>query len=472
MALTLKTRLTLWHAGTVAVILAVTIGGADWWLGRAVTAQVDAALVALAETEAASALDRDGPDALEIHLHEVVSAAGAPILQRLDKLAQVVDVRGGIVARSATLGEATLPAPPALLERLARGEVVIETITGFQGDPVRLASLPIEVEGAFRYAIQVGTSLGPTHSFLRTARILFGVAATLILVAIVATGRLLTARALGPMDRVVARALTIGASTLGERLPAPEVDDELGRLVVTLNEMLGRIERSVESQRRFTADAAHELRSPLSRLRAELEITLRRPRGLEEYEAALRSCLEEVERLGALTEALLTLARLDAGEARADGRIVTAVASVVQDTLRHLAGPAERRKIRVVCDTAVGIAVNVAPGLLALVLGNLVDNAIKFSPPGTEVHVTAGREDGSAVLAVSDSGPGIAVEEAPRVFDRFYRGRAAGAPDAQGVGLGLAIVRGVVEAHGGSVSVASAPAGAGATFRVRLPLAG
>jgi signal transduction histidine kinase len=121
-------------------------------------------------------------------------------------------------------------------------------------------------------------------------------------VAIVATGRLLTARALGPMDRVVARALTIGASTLGERLPAPEVDDELGRLVVTLNEMLGRIEKSVESQRRFTADAAHELRSPLSRLRAELEITLRRPRGLEEYEAALRSCLEEVERLGALTE--------------------------------------------------------------------------------------------------------------------------------------------------------------------------
>jgi two-component system OmpR family sensor kinase len=469
MALTLTARLTLWHAGAVAAILALTVGGADWWLARAVAAQVDAALVALAETEAASALDRGDPDELEIHLHDVVAATGAPVLQRLDKLVQVVDAGGGVVARSATLGEAVLPAPSPLLQRLAAGEVVIETIAGFEGDPVRLVSLPIEVEGAFRYALQVGTSLAPARAFLRTARLLLVIASVLILLAIVATGRVLTARALAPMDRVVAQARTIGASTLGARLPVPGTSDELGRLVSTLNEMLARIEESVEGQRRFTADAAHELRSPLSRLRAELEITLRRPRGAAEYAAVVRSCLDEVERLSDLTEALLTLARLDAGEAREGAAAVTAVGPVVEATVGHLARPADARRVHLVCHVADGLAVSLPSDLLALVLGNLVDNAIKFSPPGGEVRVSASRDGGHAVLTVSDAGPGIAADEAARVFDRFYRGRAAGTPDAAGVGLGLAIVRGVVETHGGSVSVAGADPGA--TLVVRLPLA-
>lgn len=407
---------------------------------------------------------------MRVHLHDVVSAAGAPTLRRLDKLVQVVDARGAVIARSATLGTSALPAPPGLLARLARGELTLETLD-LGGEPVRLVSLPIEVEGRFRYALQVGTSLAPARAFLRSARLLFLVASGLILVAVVVTGRVLTARALGPMDRLVTRARTIGASTLRDRLPHPGTADELGRLVSTLNEMLQRIEASVEGQRRFTADAAHELRSPLSRLRTELEITLRRPRTAAEHEAVLRSCLEDVERLSRVTDELLTLARLDAGEGRDVPRSTTAADAVVDETLRHRASAAERRGVRLVRDLGDGVRVNVAPSLLALVIGNLVDNAVKFSPRGGEVRVTTRRESGEAVLMVADSGPGIAADEAPRIFDRFYRGRAAGSPDAEGVGLGLAIVRAVVEAHGGTVSVDRRPEGAGATLVVRLPLA-
>lgn len=467
--LTLKTRLTLWHAAAVAVILAIAAGSADWWLARAVEAQIDAALVALAETEAASALDSGQPGELRVHLHDRVSSTGTPTLRRLDKLVQVVDANGTVLARSATLGTAALPAPPSLLSRLAGGQITIETVADFGGEPLRLVSLPIEVEGRFRYALQVATSLSPARAFLRSARLLFLLASCLILVGVVVTGRLLAGRALAPVDRLVARARTIGATTLHDRLPHPGARDELARLVTTLNEMLDRIEHGFDAQRRFTADASHELRSPLSRLRAELEITLRHRRDAADYERVLRSCLEEVERLVRLTDELLTLARLDAGESKDAPRVATEVNAVIDATMQHLASAAEKRGVRLVRKLGDDVHVNVAPSFLALVVGNLVDNALKFSPPGTEVTVTTARGNGDAILTVSDSGPGIPADEVSRVFDRFYRGRTAGSPDAEGVGLGLAIVRSVVEAHGGRVAVESRE-GRGATFAVRLPL--
>lgn len=470
MPLDLKTRLTLWHAVAVASILAIVAGGADWWLSHAVEAQIDAALVALAETEAASAFDSGEAGQLRIHLHDGVSATGAPMLRRLDKLVQVVDASGAVVARSAALGTAALPAPPSLLSRVAAGQIAIETVADVGGETLRLVSLPIEVEGSFRYALQVGTSLGPARAFLRTARLLFALTSALILVGVIVTGRILTGRALAPVDRLVTQARTIGASTLHDRLPHPGTGDELARLVTTLNEMLDRIEHGFDAQRHFTADASHELRSPLSRLRAELEITLRRTRDAAEYERVLRSCLEEVERLGRLTDELLTLARLDAGESKEGSRVVTAVHAVVDATLEHLAGTAEQRGVRLVRDIESDLHVSVPPSFLALVVGNLVENAVKFSPPGGAVTVATARRNGDAVLRVSDSGPGIAADEASRVFDRFYRGRTAGSPDAEGVGLGLAIVRSVVEAHGGGVTVESGE-GRGATFTVSLPLA-
>lgn len=470
MAVGLKTRLTLWHAGAVLAILAMVAAGAEWRLRHAVEAQIDATLVALAETEAASALDSGGPGELLIHLHDPISRTGVPTLRRLDKLAQVVDADGAVVARSATLGTATLPATPGMLAHLAQGQLRIDTVPDFGGEPLRLVSLPVEVDGQFRYALQVAMSLEPARAFVRSARLLFLLAAGLILVGVVVIGRLLTGRALAPVDRLVTQARMIGASTLHDRLAHPGTSDELARLVATLNQMLDRIEHGMDAQRRFTADASHELRSPLSRLRAELEIALRRPREATEYEQVLRSCLDEVERLGRLTEDLLTLARLDAGEGARGARVRTSVNAVVDATVRQLVAAAEQRGVRLVRKRGDDLEVDAAPSAVALVVGNLVDNAIKFSPPGGEVSVATVRGNGDLLLTVSDAGPGIAADEVSRVFDRFYRGRMAGSPDTAGVGLGLAIVRSVVEAHGGGVAVESR-AGHGATFSVRLPLA-
>ncbi len=466
MHLNLKARVFLWHLMAVGFILAVASQGADWVFSRMVMGQFDQTLLDLAQTEATAALaDPKQP----LRVHEMSPGTAPPSFPRLDKFIQIVDLDGRLVARSANLGTARLPTPPSLLVKLRAGEKTFETLEDFGDEPVRLLSVPIEVEGV-GYAIQIGGSLDDANAALRSARLLFLGMSAAILGAVVLTGAMLARAILGPIDRIVSRARVMGASALAERLPHPGGRDEIARLVETLNKMLGRIEQVFEAQRHFTADVSHELRSPLSRLCAELEVTLRRPRKRVEYEEALRSCLGEVDRLSRLTEELLTLARLDAGEAREALPQSVPLTPILNEAVTRLAPEALRRDVTVVVDAPAKLSVKVAPAAASLVVANVLDNAVKFSPPGAQVRVEVATEGGAAVVAVSDSGPGVPEEEIPRLFERFYRGSAAQATDAPGVGLGLAICRLLVEAQGGGLSVASTPGG-GATVRVRLPLA-
>jgi two-component system OmpR family sensor kinase len=312
-------------------------------------------------------------------------------------------------------------------------------------------------------------SLDDAHAVLRVGRWLFLTMSLVILAGIGLTSALLTRKALRPIDRMVMRARHIGEGNLAERLPHPGTRDEIGRLVETLNEMLGRLERSFEIQRRFTADASHELRSPLSRLRAELEVTLRRPRAGPEYEETLRSCLDEVQRVQRLTEELLELARIDARQETEPSQPIT-VNEIVAAGVSAVTPAAERRGVLVLVEPAQEILVNAAPVAAKVALANILDNAVKFSPPGGDVKVavTAGREE--AAIAVSDAGPGVSAEDVPRLFQRFYRGKASRATDVPGVGLGLAISRALIERQGGRISV-EASGEKGATFTVHLPRA-
>jgi two-component system OmpR family sensor kinase len=439
--------------------------GADWAFSNMVLGQVDQALLDLAQAEAtAAAADPRQP----VRVHETPQGTAPPSLPRLDKFVQIVDLDGRVVASSANLGTARLPTPPGLLARLRAHESVFETLEHFADEPVRLLSVPVNVGGG-EYAIQVGGSLDDARAAVRSARLLLLAMSSAILAAVVATGAMLAGNILRPIDRIVQRARLIGASLLGERLPHPGSGDEIARLVETLNEMLGRIEQTFEAQRRFTADASHELRSPLSRLRAELEVTLRRPRERAEYEEALSSCLGEVERLSHLTEDLLILARLDAGEREA-AREPAPLSPIIEAAVRRLGPEALRRDVAVIVDAPAALSVNVAPAAASLVVSNVLDNALKFSPPGSRVRVRVTAEGGVAVVDVSDMGPGIPPDEAPRIFERFYRGSAARSTDASGFGLGLAICRVLVEGQGGGITVENGPAG-GATVSIRFPLA-
>jgi len=469
MTLSFKARLTLVHLVAVALILVGTALTANWALSRAVLSQIiDAGILALAEAEAAAMVEKPHPPT---HVHEMAPGTAAPSFARLDKFVQIVRMDGQAIARSVTLGNTRLPTKPDLLARLQGGQTVFETVDNFGEEPVRMVSLPVEVGGT-RYAVQVAMSLDDAYAVLRSARLLFTGMAVSILVGVGLIGALLTRRALRPIDRIVSRAREIGEGSLSERLPRPAQQDEIGRLVDTLNEMLGRIQGSFEIQRRFTADAAHELQSPLSRLRTELEVTLRRHRDTAEYEDTLRSCLDKVERLSILTRELLTLARLDAEQGRAAAAGTVSLGPLLEGVVRRLAPEAERRRVTIAVHPSqtLSLSVRCAEGLADLVFTNVLDNAVKFSPPGGQVVIDTAAEGAAVVVAVSDAGPGIPADEISRVFERFYRGRVARATDSRGFGLGLAISRAVVENHGGQMSVESA-VGRGATFRIRFPVA-
>jgi two-component system OmpR family sensor kinase len=463
--LNVKARAVLRNVVAGGLILAAASVVGDWVFSGMVLGQFDQSLVALFKLEASSALADAGHPP---RVHELAPDTAPPSFPRLDKFIQIVDLEGRVVAKSANLGTARLPTAPLLLARLRAGEQVLESLKDFGDEPVRLFSGPIEV-GGIAYAIQVAGSLDDANATLRSARVLFLAMSAAILAASGLTGAMLAGSILRPIDRIVTRARVMGSSALIERLPHPGGRDEMARLVETLNALLDRIEQMFEVQRRFTADASQELRSPLSRLRAELEVTLRRPRPRVEYEEALSSCLLEVERLSRLTEELLTLARLDAGESRESPQAVPLL-PIMQDAVAHATPEALRREVNLTLDTEPEVVAVVAPAAARVVVDNLLDNAVKFSPRGGTVRVQASSWPGAAVIAVSDSGPGIPAHEIPRLFERFYRGSAARQSDTPGVGLGLAICRAVVERQGGTIAVSST-LGGGTAVSVSLPLA-
>jgi two-component system OmpR family sensor kinase len=466
--LSFRHRLSLWHTAAGACFLGLAAFAGHWALAKLVLGQLDAALVALAETEA-SALEADARR--PVRVHEFAPGTTSPSFVRLDRLVQIVDLDGNVLARSANLGTARLPIPPRMRQRLRGGEVVFETFDDFGEEPIRIAALPIRAEGAGS-AVEVSGSLDDAHRVLNAGGRLFLGLSLVLLAGVAMTSVSFAHRALRPVDEIVAQARRIGESNLSDRLPQPGSQDELGRLVDTLNAMLGRVERGVETQRRFTADASHELRSPLSRLRAEIEVTLRRPRDPSEYEETLKSCLEEVERLSRLTEDLLTLAHLDAQGKPGPEAASVPLLPIVEAAVRRLSDQARRGAVRVrVEGIGSALAVNVGPTAVGLALTNVLDNAVKFSPEGGEVRVDVSRQGSEALIVVTDDGPGVTPGELARLFDRFHRGSAARESEAPGFGLGLAISKAVIESQGGRISAESASEG-GAQFSIRLPLAG
>jgi heavy metal sensor kinase len=322
--------------------------------------------------------------------------------------------------------------------------------------------------GDVTLVIQVAVSEDPMHVSLRELLIvlLFG----LPLAAVVAGlgGYTLARRALAPMDRMAERAHTITADRLKERLPVDNPNDELGRLATVFNQTLTRLESSFDQMRRFTSDASHELRTPLTAMRSVGEIGLRGKRDPAAYREIIGSMLEEVDRLSLLVDRLLTLSRADMGESML-ARDRVNLAELAEEVTAQLDVLAEEKQqslnVEIVgTSSCIGDRMVLRQALL-----NLVDNAIKYSPAGGRITVRVSTSaEGTAVLDVSDTGPGIPAEQQQRVFDRFYRVDSSRSREHGGTGLGLSIARWAVEVNGGQLTLENSN-GPGATFRISLP---
>ena len=424
--------------------------------------QLDGTLLHLAEVEAQAGAATSGSE-FQFHEGVLLAAREGPSVE-LIRYAQLWSQDGRPVLRSRNLS-ANLELPPAALAKAGAGHVATFTQV-WRGRTIRSVVYPMALIGAAHqvHLLQVAAPTEPLRQTLLRFSMLVIFLTLLGTVGGYALGRKLAAVALRPTGEITAQAEAISEGTLSERITAHADVDEFTRLVTVLNGMLNRLDRAFQVQRQFTADASHELRAPLTVLKGDIDVTLRRERTAAEYRDTLVRCREEVERLARLATDLLVLARTDAAlplehvaELELHGLI-----DRVRDRFQPVAD-ARNVRLEVATENAV---VRGDERLLDRIVTNLVDNAVKNCLPGGRVHIELVR-NGDAALVVRDEGPGIRPEHVPQLFVRFFRGDPA-RRRSEGTGLGLAIAKAGAEAHGGRLEfLGNAP---GAVFRLTLPL--
>jgi heavy metal sensor kinase len=379
-------------------------------------------------------------------------------------LLQFFDESGTLIYRSPGLArhDITTAAP------LTAGETVAFRDAGRPGWPVRLAYQRLTIGGK-PATIEVAEPLRSFQASLRTYGgwlLLF----TPVLVLIASgVGFWISGRALAPVDCIIADAQAIGTNNLSERLSVPPARDELRHLSETLNDMLDRIEGSVTRITQFTADASHELRAPLALIQLAADHSLRRERSREELVEALRTVLRESKRTAQLVDNLLLLARADSGNDgfHAEPTDLTALLREVVEGARGLAAEKGVAFVPEIGESPVPVMGDAA--LLHRLVVILIDNAVKYTPENGEVRLTLRATPERACIDVVDTGVGIAAEDVPRIFDRFWRADKVRSRSTGGTGLGLSIAKWIVDRSGGTLTVES-NLGRGSTFRVTLPV--
>jgi len=315
--------------------------------------------------------------------------------------------------------------------------------------------------------VVVGRSIAPELANLDQLALWLSALGGAVLILGLAGGWWLATRAIRPIHDISTAATRIATGDLSHRINTDTTDNELGQLAAVLNSTFARLESSFERQRQFTADASHELRTPIAVILSQTQATLARERTPAEYRETLEACQRAAQRMRALTESLLALARLDAGHENPK-RDRLDLSQIVRDSVELLRPLAEERCVMIQAELVAAEC----PGdsqQLAQVVTNLLTNAILHNKHGGEVRITTRRYQDDVVLTIADNGPGIPAEDLPRLFERFYRADKSRTGATGGTGLGLAISKAIIEAHGGSIEVIST-VGSGTTFTVRLPV--
>lgn len=458
--LSLRARLALWYAGVLLAILVVMSALSYSFLRWSLLQQVDASLAAVAQIVRETDERGAGGSEVERAIRELLGPGFS------DRYYQFLDPEGHSRFRSGPPPMA-LPLTPEARANATQGQRTFETLEDPRGGPVRLLTVPVLREGRRVEIIQVSAPLARLRDalsgFLTTLLALVPVA-----VALAAAGGFVVARrALRPVRDMSRTAREITAEDLGRRLTRRGAEDEIDHLADTLNTMLAGLEAAFAQARRFSADAAHELRTPLTALKGEIEVALRAERSPDEHRRVLRSALEEVEHLIRVAEDLLLFSRSSAAIGAPRDRVE--LEPLVLEALEVGTRRAQGTGVAVRGEEIEPATVRGEAGALRRAVLNLVDNAIKYTPAGGKVSLSLLTREGRALIVVQDTGIGIDPADRGRIFDPFVRLDAARSRDAGGVGLGLALVRSIVTAHGGAVDVEST-SGAGSRFTIRLPL--
>ena len=455
-----RIRLTLWYAGVLALSLIAFALVIYYAAGNIFHERQDESLRSTAQTVASAYVEEMG------EVHSPVKA-GEVVLAELtfpNRYVQLADANGHRIASSANLAGSTIAVPASALAQ-ARGQNFSHATV----DGLRVAVVPLSADGTLAFA-EVAEPLSVIESGLRELRwdLFFGVPLVLLLAS--AGGYFLARKSLAPIASMNSQTQRISAENLSSRLDVTNSRDELGNLAITINDLLARFESSFTAQQRFIADASHELRTPLAVLRGETEVALGKTRTVGEYQQSLSLIQEEAERLSRIVEDLFMLARQPVNTRAALNSEEISLNEAVRDCARAARVLAQRKGVRLKLESdPPSIALNGDEELIKRMILNLLDNAVKYTPPGGEISLALARQNGNAEIVVRDNGIGIPETDQARVFDRFYRVDKARARALGGAGLGLSIAQWIVEAHGGQIGVESSP-GRGSTFTVSLPV--
>ncbi len=465
MNLTIRTKLTLWYT-TLLTISILSFGLLfSYTLSKIIIENVDSRISSVADMMANSVfkppLTLNLPEHFDLILERFfgIKTAGNYI--------QVLNSMGNIKVTSSTLEGTTLPLSEAAYRNALKGRQTYELVKTAGPFPIRIVTYPIMSKGRLELILQVGTSMKGTQDIFHALFyiLMFGGPVMVILAGII--GWFLAGKALSPVDNITQMARKIGAESLNERLSISGPRDEIGRLAETFNDMISRLEASFRKTKRFTADASHELKTPLTIMKGEIEVALRTENTVEGLKDVLLSTLEEIDRMSHIVRNLLDLARADTGDIQLTFDKVH-LDSLLRERFKQSAKRAAEAGLELRLIKTDTVTVNGDRVRLEQLIYNLIDNAIKYTPDGGKIELSLEAEKDWAIISVKDTGVGISKDDLPYLFDRFYRVDKARTRDAGGVGLGLSICKEIVTVHGGRIDIESEPDN-GSNFIVYLP---
>ncbi|PIQ25047.1 hypothetical protein COW36_07440 [bacterium (Candidatus Blackallbacteria) CG17_big_fil_post_rev_8_21_14_2_50_48_46] len=452
-------ELTLRYCLSFTVLL-LLLGGLSYFsLRRVLYENLDQGLQVIGRSEADFASKGQ-----HLHLHPTANVNPGSDTHTLPRYVQIVNPEGQILAVNFAHQTAPLPLE---LKRLHSNNKQAQYLTvHYQKADFRQLYLPFSYQNQVYFLIVV-SPLRPLQSTLDSVFNAYFWLSTLLLCLAGIMGWLLAHDAVKPLHRITLTAQAIGVGQLSERIPiAPDTPREFAELTAVLNQMLARLENAVQNLKQFSADASHELKTPLSVLKGELQVALRRERNPQEYQALLNSNLEEVNRLIALTEGLLALSRWEQEEPQKGESNLQALFKELQARYADLA---QKQKIDLKIEVPEkNLHCPVARLYLSQILSNLLDNALRFSQAQQTVWLRAGETKEQVWIQVQDQGPGIAPDEQKKIFERFYQIEASRSENRSHFGIGLSLSKAITEAHQGQIKVVSSPR-QGACFEVRFP---
>ncbi len=460
---TIRTKLTLWYAGSVGIISLIGTLLLYWGFVYVSSRSVDIFL--REEAEALGNYLSLSPRAnAQTYIAQLVAEKDA--FSGHDKYVQIRNDRGEVTERSANLAGIVLPLPRQ--DGTQPREEVFVTVSLPEALPMRVITLPVSSPSGDTLFVQEGVSLEGEYTFLRHLRTMLFFFLPGMLGLSILSGRLIARKVLQPIETMTREARTIEVQDLNRRLPVANPQDEIGQLVDVLNSLLARLEGAFAQMRQFSADAAHELRTPLAVLRCGMEVVAARARSVEEYQEALGAAIEEVSRLSRVVDNLFTLARADAGSQEFAWKPVD-LRELLYEVYEQAELITEAKGLSVSVHTDGEVFIHGDCLRLKQLFLNLVDNAVKYTSAGGSIHLAVECEAHWAKVVVEDSGIGIPPEALPHIFARFYQVDKARSRDGTGGGLGLSICQWVAQAHGGEITVRSR-VGSGSTFIVSLPM--